>query len=374
MGTSLISTEALKQVKTYTAYTFSALRANVSAINGTATVALRDDGVTSANQSLSVTTTGWQEDVTGTETPAADSLCNYTVIGGGSHANTITVKYLLITYEHASTNAPIVGLNLAGAFSNISQFAPLCPGFLTGTEPDTRTELFRPLAVSSLRIYLSDSGASGQTVAIGKNGVSSTNVSITPTSSGAWEDITGSESFASGDDGNFRYIITANGLTTQNCQVQLDTETGIVGEGLTGSASSATTREYEGFGGDLENSSSADDNHTLRIGAVTVANLQCKCSTAGSGTRDVTVRVASANSTNLTISITGTGYFEDVSGSDSVGDTDHLGWSLASTGTAVEIRKVALEVPWVATAAAFEPRGRPYGNVGAQQMAQLIVQ
>ena len=368
-GTS--TTEAQVQRKFYTAYTVSALRANVTAIAGTGTVAFRDDGVSSSNQSLSVTTTGWQEDVTGTDTTAADSLCNWVIIGGGSHGNSISVNYVLMTYEHASINSPLVG-GSDTATQSTDLFYAVTNGDGDGAEAAAKTRLFRSVAASSLRAYLTTASASGLTVAIGKNGVSSTNVSVTPSSTGAIEDTTGTESFASGDDANLRAIRTANSWVIAALQAQLDTEAGIMGaHSETGYG--ATTREYEHFGGIASNSTTADDNRTVRSGAITVANWQCYLSTNGSGTRDATVRVVSTDSTNLTISLTATGHYEDVTGSESVGDTDHLGWSLAA-GTTIVIRQVALEAPWVATAAAFEPRGRPYGNVGAQQMAQLIVQ
>src|SRR3990172_6966537 len=102
------ASETLVQTKFYVAYTISALRILVTANGGTSTVAFRDDGVTSSNQVLSITTTGWLEDVTGTDTPAANSLCNIIAKTGGSHGNNMTLAGGMLTYEHASTMAPLM--------------------------------------------------------------------------------------------------------------------------------------------------------------------------------------------------------------------------------------------------------------------------
>lgn len=349
------ATEAANQIKLYIAYTLSNLRIKVTTNTGTNQVGLRDDGSGSISQLISVTATGWLEDVTGSDTPAANSLV-CVAFSSTAHGNALTVKNGLLTYEHSSSNAPLL---IAG--HNVSSFSTsmfFSVGTRSSTEDETRLNLFRPSVCTNLRTYLTTAGASGLTVSVGINGASSSNVTVSPTATGAFEDTTGSESYSANDDYNIRAIRTSNSWLINVLQAQLDTQTGLIAEVTAGDT--ATTRLYAAFYGVADAALTADDNYTARMGSITAANLQCYCTAAGTGTRDVTLRVASANSTNLTCSITGTGYFEDVSGSDSVGDTDHLGWSLASTGTAITIVRVAVEAPWVTDVV---PPARPVNNL-----------
>lgn len=342
------NTESETQLKAYTNFTFSDLRINVvTLVDTTYTVDFRDDGVSSSNVSINPTSVAWIEDIVGSETVAADSLVNIKLEGGGMHGDDCTVDDVLITFEHASTDAPMQGAG-NGTQTSLDNFYSINNTGDGGTiEAGAQLRFKRSQTVSNLRIV--DNVGGTATFAVRVNGVTSTNLTVSLSGAQAYEDITGSDAFAADDDG--AYIVDFGSGSVRPVTYQLDIATAEMWWGTDGH--SATTREYKPFTGKAGNTT-ADDNWFARIGSSTAANLQTFVDNAGSGTRDVTLRIGSTDSTNLTILVTSTGLFEDVTGSEAIADGDNVVTSVASTGLAVQLRRIAIELPFsAATQSAF---------------------
>lgn len=347
-GNAAGDAESTPQIKIYRSYTFSDIRGECSAFSGAnLNLVLRDDGVSSSNLIAVFSASGWAEDLTGSDAPASGSLMNYLWDhSAGMHGDQFQAESSMITYEHASVNAPM-WLARAGNKSATAYFG--VRNSSSSTEANAQTRLKRATVLSNL--FSSNSSMTGTwTGVVRKNGVSSTNLTLSFSSGADVEDITGSESYAAGDDFAFLFNEdTAGDLNDGILNVDADTESDIwCGFGL-----STTTRNYQSFAGQsLGQSASPDDNWLARLGSVTAANWQSYVTGAGSGTRDLTLRVGTTNSTNLTIAITATGYVEDTTGSEAVADGDSVTATEASTGTTVTTARTVIELPWVAAAAA----------------------
>jgi hypothetical protein len=337
--------ESIHQHKLYVAYTVSDIRAKISNHSGPAvSVPFRDDGTASTNVVASVSTDGWAEDTTGSDTIAANSLCGSEFDQtAGMHGDTYLPEKIMLTYEHASTLAPVVGFN-AGTLS-ADGFVSLNNAF-NATEANARTRIYRAANLSNL--FTSTESLTGAwTGAVRLNGSSSSNLTVSM-ATGDVEDTTGTEALAATDDAGFIYDETTAGSISEGIiEAQLDTDETFQGTRF----NAVTTREYQGFDGTSGGDTTADDNWLARIGSVSAGNLQTYVSTAGSGTRDVTLRIGSTDSTNLTISVTATGFAEDTTGSDSVADGDNVTISAASSGSSMTYQHADIELPWSAVGA-----------------------
>lgn len=363
-----ITTEANAHCKFYLAYTVSALRARCSVFaDGPGNVAFRDDGASSSNLAISITASGWAEDVTGSDTPAADSLCNL-IVSTASHGDSLTVNHMLLTYEHASTLTPMVGVGSNGQLIDATRYFTIGTADYLGTDIEavSKYRTMRATTFNNLRVYCVSVSTPTVTVAIGNDGVSSSAVTASPSASGAIEDVTGTEVVASGHDANIRVVRSAGSITTSTIQATHDAESGIWG---IQHFWAATTRTYASFGRD-DPSTTPDDSFTARVGSISIAKLQCYLNAGGAGTRDVKVRVGSSDSSNLVIDLTGvSGYLEDVTGSEAVTDTQHVGRSWASSGDAFSPSRVALELPSVVAAIPVSP---PFESHQPRMIQQML--
>ena len=341
------ATEAETQLKSYVAYTFSDLRVRLSTHSGPGvTFALRDDGSSSSTLTVSLTGTTWIDDLTGSDTVVANSLMNWIADqSAGMHGDTFTVDDSAVTYAHASTKAPIFAFIHGNSLPADRWGVFGTSGTWRTNEIEARTHFYRAQALSNLHVYVSAVSSITADIAISKNGTKSTTVVVAITGTGEFEDATGSESYTDSDDGSFYFDIASGSATLQVTQVQADSDESIAGYG--NSTGSPTTRQFYSPSGESIGTT-AKDEYDMYIGSVTAANLQCYISSAGSGTRDVTLRIGATDSTTVTINITGTGHFEDITGTETLVDADSLTFSMASTGTGASGRFIAVEVPWSA--------------------------
>lgn len=353
-------TSAGVQAKFYIAYTCTDLRAKVTQNTGTSTLTLRDDAA-DTTVAVSLSATGWAEDLTDSATPASGSLVDVSLVQTSNmHDDLCFVSVVMLTIEHASSKTPLWGGRHPGTFS-LNTFAPLAgqSTAASATRANVETEMQRAVAFSSIRVNAT--GITGTwTVAPMKNGTASSNVAVTVTASGAAEDVTGSESFAVGDKACFSFNEDVGGTYSEGLvQINGDSDTQLVN---TPNTPLITTRAYSPFNG-TGWTTTAEDQFLSRIGSVTAANFQTVCVTAGSGTRDAGLRVASTNSTNLTVSITATGYFEDLTGSDTVADGDSLQATAVSTGGSIELTHASVEIPWTPGSQSVAPNTISSGSI-----------
>lgn len=330
--------------KFYTNFTCTDLRLEFITVSVSAVVTLRDDGV-DTDVAVSVTMTGWTEDLTDSATVAANSLMSLNGVNGGTmHGDNLTMLESLLTIEHASTDAPIMGGGI-----NISRSATEYSTMGTGpkistTQTDVAITFQRATSLSNLRNVANIADTSPDwDISPFKNGTASTSVTINLTATGAVEDITGSESYAVDDTASFGFVRTAGNASFDIFQIDADTPEMWVNSG--GSIGVGATRVYMSLSNSIP-STTADDDYDMRIGSVSAGHLETFIVGAGTGTRDVLIRVGSTNSTNLTINVTTSGYLEDLTGSESVADSDSMLTSGISSGDTMNVSYIAVECPW----------------------------
>lgn len=330
-------TESHQEHKIYSAYTFSDLRTECIEVPESGDVVFRDDGVSQTVLLVSFSATGWGEDLVGSDTPAANSLCNLMTDDTGMHGSTFECQSGMLTYDLASDIPMFGGSPEISTGSGSDIFWPPKGGDFQ-SENIVNLHLKRATTLSNLQA--NQLAGVNYEWCIRKNGSCSTNVTLTLTGVGFFEDTTGSESYSADDTFNFAGIATSGTwqLTMWGC----DSDTSSDWWGT--QQNFFTTREYMPFDCDVEGVTTADDNFLARIGSVTAENLQGFIGIAGSGTRDVSLRVNSSDSSNLTVSWTVTGLIEDTTGSEAITDGDSVQTSSASSGDSVSVNWIGIEM------------------------------
>lgn len=341
--------EADIQLKVYHQYLFKFLNAEFSVLTTASAydLALRDDGVSSTNLLITPTTTGFLEDITGSDLVAANSLVNYIIDGSAAmHGDDVRVRQAQVSYENASILAPIFAGGAATQFG-LTNFT--LPGAsMSTTEAERQHKIKRATIYKNLRVVNTNSTTNFD-VSPTVDGVASTNVSVNVTGSGAFQDITGSQLFAAGELFGVEYLLTSGALTPTVLQIEANTfEDWKVATG----EAWPSTRQYQGFTYRPNDTIAGEfDPLKSRIGTVLAGNLQTYITGAGGGDRDLTLRIGGSNSTNVTIDVTGTGFFEDITGVETVLDNDGAIFTgRASSGT-FTTAWVAVEIPHKVVAA-----------------------
>lgn len=336
-GDADLSIEANTQLRVYTAYTLSDLRANITVLDLTGTVSVRIDGVTSTNVSVAVTVVGWVEDLTGSDALSVNSDIDILSANDGMHGDNMTTRDLMLTYE-SGTNQHVVGSGnnetvLSTSYLGFPNSDPIA------AEDRMKVRIKRSQSASNLRVRLSN--VSGDwTVAMRKNGITSTNLQISGiTADGTFEDLTGSEAYVDGDDANFIMQEDVGGSIKPRV-LQVDFNTAISFWGFRATNSFNPT-SYMGFNFEPVDFA-VDDNYFARIGAPTAQNLQAFVVSAESG-NDVTLRINTTNSTNLTITIGTPGLLEDITGSEAIADGDSVVIKLGGVASA-DVGRTAFEM------------------------------
>ncbi len=344
-------TEAEIQIKAYTAYTWSDLAAFIGVADADAVVELRDDGVDSTNLVVAGSATGYAEDTTGSDTPATDSLMSVNHNDSAAmHGASFQVGHVLCTYEHASTESPLsanaAGSNQTTVAASTTRYFGIDAAVSRATESQAQSTVRRSQSYSNLRVYITAAPASGNEIAMRINGSTSTNVTVSPTATGAIEDVTGSEAY--GDDDEINGIMTAgagSALTFSAGQWQADTAEKLYA-GAVPSFDTSSTAYINVVGGTF--AASEEDLFTCRIGSTTAGSLRTNVTVYNSGTDVFSWRTSGTDSTNLTVDITATGVVEDTTGSEAVADTDESHFRLTASGTRVDIVTPSVELPWSA--------------------------
>ncbi len=321
-GRSNSTTEADVELRIYTAYTLTDLRVEMVGVTPAVnfTVSVRDDGVTSTNLTITSSGAGWFEDLTGSDTPAANSDIAIECLNTGMHGDSMTFETLMLTYEHASINQHVVAGGENTSFS-ATQFMGFPNHDFRVNETDQEVRFQRAQTASNFRITAT--GVSGTwTLDVRQNGASSGNLSITITGNGTVEDLVGTEVFAAGDDGNFRLNEdVAGAIDPRMLQVDFDTAENFWG---TSSTFFSTIREYISWSGPSQDfGGTPNDNYLARIGPQIAQHIQTII-TFSSGTSTLSLRVNTTNSTNVAVTITSFGFFEDNTGFEAIADGDSV--------------------------------------------------
>lgn len=340
----LVKSEANLEVrsKIFTAVTFTDLRVNCSAVDVGEFVQLLKNG-SSSNVRVNVTSSGWIEDLTDSGTFAANDEAHYQISNNGMHGDRLNIDTILVTMEHASINAPIMGFGFQNTISATRYSVMGSTGAAeVATEADAAHKVKRAQIASNLRVNIVTATSADWDVSPFINGSASTNVTLNITGTGTSEDITSSEAYAPGDTISWGRVQTGGSMSAD--VIQLDIDTAEVFLNCTFSSNIGSTRVYIPFDGRAK-STSVDDNYFMRIGSVLAGNLQCFVDSAAA-TSSVSARVDAVNSTNLTIDTSTSGYLEDLTGSDSIADGTSLQITAIATSGTLTIAFVALECPF----------------------------
>jgi hypothetical protein len=319
------ATETNVQFKDYNGYTWSELAVYVETATSTgATFDFRDDGSTNTTLSVSLASTGLVEDTAGTITPAANSLVNWLHDASGDmHGDRSTIRKWAVGLEHASAGAPLTIDSAVSQSSSTTLYIALNAATVKSQEVERQSKIYAATVVDNLGFSLDQIAASGNTLAPRDDGVTSTNLSLSPTGSGRVEDTTGSDTWAADSLVNFISIVGFGTTLLGNC-IQLDTD---AVDSVPQTQSRTITQSVDGTNDThLAGDHSPSLLPVLRIGSNTCANLRAYCTAIRTGfpTQTVKARVANVDSSNLVCTFGATGAVEDTTGSETVGDTDEF--------------------------------------------------
>jgi len=343
-NTQLISfnAETSTQVIYRTAGTLSklfVLVANTGESVQAATVKIRKNGA-DGNMSVSIPadTSGIFEDNSNTDTVAAGDTLNYAVVLTG--ANIVPIRAINTLFA-ADTNTVVrhVAVGTQTVFFQLTLYAALAgPMDVLSSEPTFKFDVNTAGSLKNLYVYvLTNSRTDATTFKTRINGVTSTNlvISVPASSSGAFEDTSGSDTLAADDDVN--YIIATGPafgpqITWTIISTELETTNSkfhaIASKGNAGRTQNASLTKYYPLGGLIDFSGVEADFQIEANIAATITNLFVYCS-AGTGT--ITLRKNGA-ATALTKAITGAGAFEDSTNSVSVVAGDLIDYEIVTTG------------------------------------------
>jgi hypothetical protein len=347
LGGNLSTTSAKKQFTDYSGQTFEDLYSYMSVHTGgfTRTVSLNDDGTDSTNLTLGHTGTGVVEDTTGTETPAANSLIDVECTGG-MHNDNGTNAFAAVSFQAGGGGLVGSGASLQ---STSDRYHPLFGEDANDTTvANVQTRMQRATVFSNLRAYMDTTGAS--TVDVSHyDGVASTNLTVSFSSSADGEaaDTTGTESNSAGDDCSF-FADHVSGSDQGMSIVQMDTDVEELPRGGTGNITWSTTTSYSRWN---IHSFGVTDTAGLvkaaaRIGSEDIGNLSLYVSAFTSATAaKLSARVNTTESTNVTVSVTGTGVVEDTTGTEAIVDADDVSFiRSASAVSGVTSRSAFIEM------------------------------
>lgn len=211
---ALVSVETAVQVKFKAAGTLRNLQVYVSANSRTTDVTIRNR-VNAANGNLTVTilagVTGLIEDISNTDTIAANDLADYSAIAGASAE---TVNFTCYIDFQSATRGMYMGSNSNGTTVSNGQtyyWSPNWPGTLTFTQNQAQMPVPLKCTISNARVFILTNTANFSTVyVLQKNGVD-TNISITVGAgvTGWVEDNTNTTDITKGDLINWRITSAA---------------------------------------------------------------------------------------------------------------------------------------------------------------------
>jgi len=327
-------------------YTMSDLRVKVVASTG------GDDGSyfrvrinnTEVNAlGILITVSGWFEDLVTTETLTDGDNCFYVFQNFGMHGDDIDLRNggAMVTFEGSTLGAQygygIPTQSNASSWTVMGSVGIFSTAGITNQEHDIQ----RAMVLSDLSAACDSESSSDFDHSPTKNGTASTSVSVNVTSTGNFEDVTGTEAYAVDDRAAFEHLRTGGAQSADVVTIRSDIEEAW----LTCQGNSVTTREYYSFTSRLIGTS-PDDEFEMRIGSQSVGHLVARVTSAGGGTTDISARIETTNSTNLTIDGTSSGYLEDLTGSDTVADTNSMVITAAASSGTLVFSFAGLECPW----------------------------
>lgn len=313
------TTEANAQQEVRDTYTASNLRIYISSWIGGAGVddmiaAFRVNGA-DGNQTLTINSTGEHEDTSNTDSLTSGNLINvHFDHSAGGHNDEYTVETYQVTLDAGSNVPPVMAASVW--FTNTTRYASLLSGLAPrSTESEVQYTMRATRTLRDMRVYAYAHSVNATITMMKNGGQDSLTVGVTGT--GEFLDTSNTDSFVAGDEVDYEAFPVGNtSLSVRS--VEADTSSGLLG-GSDDIVSSSTeffpANGYVGVTTEAEAETEAEDNATIQ-------NLFVNCFTYAE-TRTIRTRKNQANGA-ASVSVSGTGLFEDTSNTDTLAAEDDL--------------------------------------------------
>ena len=331
-----IATEANAQALIRQAYTAKNLFAYVSNRTGTYTATLtgRDSGVGGA-LTVSLTGTGIFEDTSNTMALASGDLFNTQLVTSGiGHSEQLTVDTVALTLEHATDN---VGILLASTNTEPSWTSTIgyvtIAGRMGSGATEANVQRTARTAATLAKLFVRCSGVSSPVVPLFSTRVNgaSGGQSVAPNAAGTFEDTSGTDTIAVGDEINYSGITTSGTFSTPLAQVQ-SSSSGLQHVGALRLAAIASGIDYAAHleGDDGAVTTEAQAQVTMRTTNVLKNFYTYVSAYSLNATPTVRMRI-NATDNALGVSPNATGVWEDTSNTITLAATDEANYNADTT-------------------------------------------
>lgn len=345
-GFFALASEIYTQIKIKGAAMVSNFSVSISANarTSTTTFGTRVNGV-NGNCSVSVgsTQTGVFSDTTNSDVLADGDLLNYRVTTGAG-TNSHSISYAKITLDQQENRSYFVAY--PGSAPSADTYCGLLASGLTSTETPARMNIYEATTFSNLRVnLLSNTRTSATIVYLRKNGANtSISLSLTASTTGAFEDASNIESFVAGDDANvfFDFAAGSGSFQVQMVQVAINSKNFILGfhrpstnSSLHSSSSDAPMAGYFGGGSMPMNFYGECKNLHVRVNT----------NSMDAGSTVITRKNSQNGNLTLSFGAATTGEFEDVTNRDVFkrGDTMAIRYSNTATTGSINHGMVSIQ-------------------------------
>ncbi len=323
-------------------YTASNLRVFISAFVGGAgaddvIMVFRVNGG-DGNGTVTVNGTGEFEDTSNTDSlVSGDLICMESEDAAQGHDDSWTTQTFQVTLDASSDVPPIMG---AVGWSADNTFASLQGGGNESlTETDVEYTMRATRVLTDLRIFATSWTSGSDTVITMRKDQSDTSLTVTITGTGEFLDTSNSASYVAGDEANYGASNVTDFSQISVRSVEADTSSGVqmwVGTSMGAVVSYMTPSGIVAHGSSFESRVEVEAED-----AATVQNLFVNCIT-NNATRIIRLRKNAADG-NASVSVTGTGIFEDTSNIDSLVAEDDVSIQQESGGAGLNTYLVAVE-------------------------------
>lgn len=313
------SVEANTQQEVFGTYTASNLRLYLSSWVGDAGVddmiaTFRVNGA-NGNQTITINATGEHKDTTNTDSLVSGNLINALFDhSAGGHGDEYTVVAFQATLDAGSDIPPIMG---ASAWAAAADFAALKTLDDRDIEADVEYTMRASRTLRNMRVYCFEYNTSDVTITMRKNRANGS-LTVIVTGTGEFLDTVNTDSYVAGDEANYGSIGIVTVVQISVRSVEANTSSNV----QAGSALSVGAGT-EFFSTSVTGTTATEVNTQIEAeDAATIQNLFVNCFTYAE-TRTIRTRKNAGNG-NLSVSVTGTGLFEDLSNTDTLAAGDDL--------------------------------------------------
>lgn len=355
------TTEANQQLQVQTAGTMSNLFAAISINTLTTAVTTIRFRIGAANGNQVVTfaagVTGTATDITNTDAVSAGSKINFSRVTDNSGAGSSTVSIVSCAFSKTTGHGNFhVSANDGGrnySTDSVTRFSPLNGTLLANTTEDITQEVLDAAGtLKNFSAHVLTNGRSTTTVLHVRVNTADGNgtLSVTAGSTGFFQDTSNTDSVTAGNTACYSVVTSTGGGTFSIVPLGVEfTSTGSNNDIFTATNAAFTasaTTVYTSPSGSFTLTATSRTGQQLAHGfAVTASKLKAYIS-ANTCTGTVTIASdvnGSAGSQSLSIATTATGFFQDVTHSDTLTSTDLLCISVVGgTANSITIRNIGL--------------------------------